>query len=132
MHFLLLVDDNRPACDALARLLRRKGYAAACVYGADEALTVLRDVTPDLVVLDWMMPGADGLEVLRRLRQDPATRGVPVMMYTAAGDAEVGREALRLGALDCVMKSGRINDLLERIECCVAAAARRGTAARSN
>ena len=132
MHFLLLVDDNRPACDTLGRLLGRRGYATACVYSAAEALAVLRDLMPDLVVLDWMMPGADGLEVLRRLREDPATRGVAVMMDTAAGDAEVGREALRLGALDCVMKSGRINDLLERIECCVAAAARRGVAAPSN
>ena len=63
MHFLLLVDDNRPACDTLGRLLGRRGYATACVYSAVEALAVLRDLMPDLVVLDWMMPGADGLEV---------------------------------------------------------------------
>jgi two-component system phosphate regulon response regulator PhoB len=124
MRFLLLVDDNRPACDTLGRLLARQGYAAACVYSGDEALMVLDDLTPDLVVLDWMMPDIDGLEVLRRLRQNPSTRDVPVMMYSAAATEEVGREARRLGALDCVEKSGRLNDLMERIACCVAAGRR--------
>ena len=131
MSFLLLVDDNKPACDTLGRLLARHGYATTCVYSADEALTVLADLIPDLVVLDWMMPEADGLDVLRRIRQDPATRAVPVMMYTAAGDSEIAREARRLGALDCVEKSGRLTVLLERIECCVAAA-RRGAPVQAN
>jgi DNA-binding response OmpR family regulator len=70
----------------------------------------------DLVVLDWMMPEMDGLEVLRRLREDAHTRDVRVILYSAADDQETADEAAKLGACDCVLKSGGFFALYDRIE----------------
>ena len=116
MAFLLLVDDDEHTCDAMRRLLERTGYAVACSCNGDDALTLLADLTPDLVILDWMMPGMDGLEVLRRIRANDAMRDLPVLMYSAAHDVKMEREALRLGAMACVLKSGGFFSLYERVE----------------
>jgi CheY-like chemotaxis protein len=125
MASLLVVDDDARVCDVLRRLLARAGYVVTCAGGGEEALALLRDLRPDLVILDWMMPGLDGLGVLRRLRADPATAAIPVMVYTASDEPQVARDAAALGALDCVPKVGRYTDLRERIECCLALATRR-------
>ena len=119
MASLLVVDDDPHVCELLRRLLARFGHAVSCAGSGAEALATLREAAPDLVILDWMMPEIDGAEVLRRLRADPATSGVPVMVYTAADEPHVEREAVRLGALDCVPKVGRFQDLRERIDCCL-------------
>ena len=116
MSFLLLVDDDEHTCEAMRRLLGRTGYAVACVCSGAEALALLDDLTPDLVILDWMMPDMDGLEVLRRVRVNAATRDLPVLMYSAADDPKMKREALRLGAMECVLKSGGFFSLYERVE----------------
>jgi len=120
-----VVDDDARVCDVLRRLLARAGYAVTCAGGGEEALALLRELRPDLMILDWMMPGLDGLGVLRRLRADPATAAVPVMVYTASDEPQVARDAAAMGALDCVAKVGRYTDLRERIECCLALATRR-------
>ena len=130
MASLLVVDDDARVCDVLRRLLARSGYAVTCAGGGEEALALLRDVRPDLVILDWMMPGLDGLGVLRRMRADPTTAATGVMVYTASDEPQVARDAAALGALDCVPKVGRYTDLRERIECCLAAVTRRSSAAQ--
>ena len=61
----------------------------------------------------------DGIQVLKRLRADPDMRDVPVMMYSASGDAAMEREAARLGAVDCVLKSGGFPALFDRVEACL-------------
>src|SRR4051812_41663897 len=133
MALLLVVDDDARVCDLLRRLLVRAGHAVVCAGGGEEALSALREKSPDLVILDWMMPGLDGLGVLQRLRADPATAGTAVMVYTASDDPQVAWDATRLGALDCVQKVGRFNDLRERISACLAAACRaRPSAVRSS
>lgn len=116
MPFILVVDDDESTCDALQRLLSRMGYAAACATNGYEALDVAGTVRPDVIVLDWMMPGIDGLEVLRRLRADPATKDVPVVLYSAVDNPDMRGEAKSLGAQDCVLKSGGFYPLYERIE----------------
>ena len=134
MAHLLVVDDDARFCDLLRRLLVRAGHSVDCANGGEEALAVVRQASPspDLVILDWMMPGIDGLGVLQRMRADPATAGTAVMVYTASDDPQVAWEATRLGALDCVQKVGRFNDLRERISACLAAACRnRPSAVRS-
>lgn len=103
----------------MSRLLERVGYTAVCLSSGAEALHVLKDLRFDLVVLDWMMPGMDGLQVLRRLREDPLTRDVRVMMYSAAADVAMEQEAARLGAVDCVLKSGGFPALYDRVESCL-------------
>ena len=119
MASLLVVDDDPHVCDLLRRLLARFGHSVRCAASGAEGLAAVRDEAPDLVILDWMMPEIDGAEVLRRLRADPAMSNLPVMVYTAADEPDVEREAIRLGALDCVPKVGRFHDLRERIECCL-------------
>jgi DNA-binding response OmpR family regulator len=131
MAHLLVVDDDARVCDLLRRLLVRAGHAVTCAQGGEEALVQLRETPPDLVILDWMMPGLDGQGVLRRLRADPATAATAVMVYTASDDAQVAWEAARLGALDCVPKVGRFNDLRERITACLVRASHGAAALRS-
>jgi two-component system alkaline phosphatase synthesis response regulator PhoP len=116
MRSLLVVDDDERTCEAVQRLLSRMGYVVACSTNGRDALTVLHDLRFDLVILDWMMPEMDGLEVLRRLREDPHTRDVKVILYSAADDQETAAEAARLGASDCVLKSGGFFALYDRIE----------------
>ena len=121
MARLLVVDDDQRVRELLSRLLAREGHVLACAGSGDEALAALgqSDSPPDLVILDWMMPGLDGAAVLRQMRANPATAAVRVMVYTAADDPDVERQAIRLGALDCVPKVGRFADLRERIVCCL-------------
>jgi PleD family two-component response regulator len=116
MAMVLVVDDDESTCDALQRLLSRMGYAARCARSGRDALDVAEAARPDVIVLDWMMPEMDGLEVLRRLRATPATKDVPVLLYSAVDNPELMGEATRLGAQDCVLKSGGFYPLYERIE----------------
>ena len=116
---LLVVDDDPQLRHLLRRILGREGYAVACAASGTEALELLCEFLPDLVILDWMMPGLDGGEVMRRTAADPTTAAVAVMVYTASNDPGVEREAMRLGACACVQKVGRTAELLERIECCL-------------
>src|SRR2546426_9731467 len=116
MRSLLLVDDDERTWEATQRLLGRMGYMVVCATNGQDALTVLHDLRFDLVILDWMMPEMDGLEVLRRLRADPHTREVKVVLYSAADDAETAEEAIKLGATECVLKSGGFFALYDRIE----------------
>ena len=116
MALVLVVDDDESTCDALRRLLSRMGYAAACATNGHDALDVVGQMRPDVIVLDWMMPDMDGLEVLRRLRAQPATRDVPVVLYSAVDNPDMRGEAQKLGAQDCVLKSGGFYPLYERIE----------------
>ena len=116
MRSLLLVDDDERTCEAVQRLLGRVGYVVVCAGNGRDALTVLQDLRFDLVILDWMMPEMDGLEVLRRLRADEHTRDLKVILYSAADDSETAEEAAKLGACDCVLKSGGFFALYDRIE----------------
>jgi CheY-like chemotaxis protein len=116
MAVVLVVDDDEFTCDAIQRLLTRMGYTTACAQSGEDALHLLEAVQPDVIVLDWMMPQMDGLEVLRKLRADPKTRDVPVLLYSAADDATMQKQAVKLGANECVLKSGGFYPLYDRIE----------------
>ena len=122
MAVVLVVDDDEFTCDAIRRLLGRMGYTTACAHSGADALDLLEKVTPSVIVLDWMMPKMDGLEVLKKLRADPKTKDVPVLIYSAADDAAMQRQAEKLGAKECVLKSGGFYPLYERIERYAAAA----------
>src|SRR3954451_1868220 len=115
MAVVLVVDDDEFTCDAIRRLLTRMGYSTACASSGTEALDLLEQVHPDVIVLDWMMPEMDGLEVLRKLRADPKTKDVPVLLYSAADDPAMQKQAAKLGAMECVLKSGGFYPLYERI-----------------
>lgn len=98
------------------------GYTTACANSGGDALDLLEQVQPDVIVLDWMMPKMDGLEVLKKLRADPRMKDVPVLIYSAADDAAMQKQAAKLGAQGCVLKSGGFYPLYEHIERYAAAA----------
>src|SRR5437660_9494842 len=97
---ILIVDDHRDSCDVLQRLLARRGLQAQCATSAREARRAMKQLLPDLVVLDDMMPDESGLALLQEMKHDPAMAGVKVLFYSAIFDYERQREAQRLGAKD--------------------------------
>jgi two-component system response regulator (stage 0 sporulation protein F) len=99
---ILVVDDERPVADVLSEYLQSQGYTTHTAGSGAEALAVVERERPDLVLLDIRMPGIDGLEVLRRLRQ--ADRRPAVIMVTANEDLALAREMLKTGAFDYVAK----------------------------
>ena len=104
MATVLIVDDLVANAQVLARLLKRAGHQAHVVGSGPDALTFLTEHVADLVLLDVMMPGMDGLETLRALRSDPDKGRVPVLMYSADGAPERIREAEALGAQGYIVK----------------------------
>lgn len=104
MATVLVVDDNPDICRALTKLVRRAGYEAEWIAGGTEAIEHLRTHVPDLVILDEMMPGVDGLAVLRTIRNDPRTASVPVVLFTAMFDQTFRDRALKTGANDVWIK----------------------------
>src|SRR3972149_2484913 len=89
---ILIVEDEEPLTMLLRYNLEAEGYEVESVARGDEADTRLREISPDLVVLDWMLPGLSGIELCRRLRARPETRQLPIIMLTARGEeSEKGR-----------------------------------------
>ena len=112
---ILVVEDEPDLLDLVVYNLRKEGYRALRAETGEKALELARDERPDLVLLDLMMPGVDGLEVCRRLRAGEATRDIPIIMVTARaeeGDAVVG---LSVGADDYVKKPFGVRELLARV-----------------
>jgi two-component system, response regulator, stage 0 sporulation protein F len=99
---ILVVDDEAPVREVLTEYFATEGYAVEVAASGIEALTAIRDGRADLVLLDVRMPGLDGIQVLRRIRE--LTESVPVIMVTANEDVGLAKETLRLGAFDYVAK----------------------------
>ena len=105
MGLILIVDDQIEACRPLQMLLRHLGHHGECVSSGEDALAYLRNRLPDLMILDVMMPGMDGIEVLRRVRADPQTSAVPVVMFSAVSDPGFMAHAREKGANDYWVKA---------------------------
>lgn len=111
-HRVLVVDDDAALAEMLQIVLRQEGFDTAWCGRGDRALAAFRESRPDLVLLDWMLPGADGTQVCRQIR---AESGVPIVMLTAkseTGDVVAGLEA---GADDYVAKPFKAKELVARI-----------------
>ena len=111
---VLVVDDEPTIGEVVGRYLDRAGYATRVVATGDDALLAAADERPDLVVLDLMLPGIDGLEVMRRLRND--TRRTAVILLTARGEESDRVVGLRLGADDYVVKPFSPAELVARVD----------------
>ncbi|HEX7118700.1 MAG TPA: response regulator [Longimicrobiales bacterium] len=113
---IFVVDDDPALLRGLDIALQGRGYAVRTAPSGQELLTLLESERPDLLVMDVMMPGMSGLEVLRHLREDERWAELPVMMVTAFPHADVKEEAWQRGAGDVMSKPFRLEELLERIE----------------
>lgn len=105
MATILVVDDNEDACRMLTMLVQKAGHAGTCATSGEQALAMAAENPPDLVILDAMMPGMDGMEVLRRLRENPRTHSVPVVIWSAISDATYVKHARNRGATDYWIKT---------------------------
>ena len=114
MATIVIVDDHVDASRPLARLLGHLGHKGVCLDSGEAALTYLREETPDLMLLDVMMPGMDGLEVLRHVRGDPKTSDLKVVLYSAVSDPQFKEHAMNKGANDYWVKASMDYDELQR------------------
>jgi CheY-like chemotaxis protein len=101
---ILIVDDHLDTGAVLARLLKKEGHEAVAVGSGPAALKLLETTRPGVIVLDMMMPGMHGLEVLRRVRGSAAVKDVPVIVYSADYNIDTARKAQAQGAQEFVVK----------------------------
>ena len=112
---ILIVEDEEPLTMLLRYNLEAEGYEVETSARGDEADTRLKESTPDLVVLDWMLPGLSGIELCRRLRARPETRQLPIIMLTARGEESEKVRGLATGADDYIVKPFSVPELLARV-----------------
>lgn len=113
---ILIVDDNAYNLEVLSRRLERRGFEVTCVDNGTDALQIIRTAPPDLVLLDIMMPGLSGLEVLAEARKTYSKTSLPIIMVTSKGESEDVVEALNEGANDYIMKPIDFPVALARIQ----------------
>ena len=111
---LLIVEDDRPIAELLKHHFTSAGFRVTTTTDGDEALILIDEIEPDLVLLDWMIEGTSGIEVCRRLRRSPATAKLPIIMLTARGDEEDRIRGLETGADDFVPKPFSPKELVAR------------------
>jgi len=112
---ILIVEDEEPLTMLLRYNLEAEGYAVDSSARGDEAELMLREQAPDLVLLDWMLPGLSGIELCRRIRQRTETQLLPVILLTARGEESERVRGLGTGADDYIVKPFSVPELLARV-----------------
>ena len=113
---ILVVEDEAALAALLDYNLTHAGYAVRICTNGDDALMALADETPDLAILDWMLPGVSGIEICRQIRARAETRDLPVIMITARGEEEDRVRGLDIGADDYMTKPLSMAELTARIK----------------
>ena len=114
-HRVLVVEDEDNIALALDFLLTREGYEHARIADGAEALPRIRDMRPDLVLLDIMLPGASGYEICQGVRLDPSLANVKILIMTARGSAIEKRKGLAIGADGFITKPFELKELREEV-----------------
>ena len=112
---ILIIEDEEPLTLLLRYNLEAEGYSVEAAVRGDEADLKLKENTPDLAVIDWMLPGLSGIELIRRLRGRPETQQLPIIMLTARGEETERVRGLATGADDYIVKPFSVPELLARI-----------------
>lgn len=102
---VLVVEDEPALAEAISLKLSQAGVKAITAASGEEALTALKTVRPDLVWLDILLPGINGLEVLRQIRQDPKLKNLPVVVVSVSGGSEKIKQAFSMDVIDYLIKS---------------------------
>ncbi len=113
---ILVVEDDVAIRDMLCFTLRHAGFICEPVSDAEKGLAWLKEQQPDLILLDWMLPGIDGIEFIHRLRSNEFLSDIPVIMLTAKGESEDLVKGLSVGADDYVNKPFTPSELIARIK----------------
>jgi DNA-binding response OmpR family regulator len=116
MAKILIAEDEKQIADMISFKLVNAGHKVVRAPDGEQAMACAQRETPDLILLDVMMPGLGGIEVLRRLKNDPALRSVPVIMVTAKGHERDVLSGLRGGATDYIVKPFSLKELFARVE----------------
>lgn len=114
---ILIVDDNQENLKVASAFLREKGYKIALALDGTSALKILETNKIDLVLLDIMMPGMDGFEVCRQLKEKPETSDIPIVFLTAKNDPDDIAKGFQLGGVDYVTKPFKKEELFARVGC---------------
>jgi two-component system phosphate regulon response regulator PhoB len=112
---ILIVEDEQPLTTLLRYNLEAEGFEVDSAAHGDEAEVRLKESLPDLVLLDWMLPGLSGIELCRRLRAKPETERLPIIMLTARGEESERLRGLETGADDYIVKPFSVPELMARV-----------------
>lgn len=112
---ILIVEDEPPLIEMLRYNLESEGFKALVANSGDEGLLQVKEEEPDLILLDWMLPEMSGIDVCRRLRENPATRAIPIIMLTARGEEGDKILGLDSGADDYMVKPFSPKELIARV-----------------
>jgi len=112
---ILIVEDESALSTLLSYNLEKEGFAVTIAADGEQAMEILAEEPPDLVLLDWMLPHLSGIEICRRIRRNPATSGLPVIMLTARGEETDRIRGLETGADDYVTKPFSPAELVARV-----------------
>lgn len=119
MATILVVEDQADTNEILCRLIQKFGHRPRSTFNGEDGLAAIGAERPDMVILDQMMPGMEGIEVLRRLRADPTTAALPVVIYSALSDPKFQENARRTGATEVWLKGGfdisHLREMIERV-----------------
>jgi two-component system phosphate regulon response regulator PhoB len=113
---ILVVEDEPSIHELISINLGMAGYEVIVAESAEQALSLIRDELPDLALLDWMLPGASGIDLARQLRSEPRTRELPIIMLTARGEEQDKLRGLETGADDYITKPFSVRELEARIK----------------
>ncbi len=112
---VLVVEDEAAQREVLAYNLRAEGFVVSRAESGDDALLLVEEAPPDVIILDWMLPGVSGIEICRRLKSRAETRNIPVIMLTARSEEGDRVRGLEIGADDYVIKPYSVAELMARV-----------------
>ncbi len=113
---VLIVEDEAPIRDMLTLVLEQQGYLVSSAEDYDSALRNICEPYPDLILLDWMLPGGSGINLIKHLKRQEMTRSIPVVMLTARGEEEDKVKGLEVGADDYITKPFSPKEMLARLK----------------
>jgi two-component system phosphate regulon response regulator PhoB len=112
---ILVVEDEPSQREVMVYNLEAEGYRVTCADNGDDAMLVIAEDMPDVIVLDWMMPHLSGIEVCRQIKSNPDTRAIPIIMLSAKSEEADRVRGLETGADDYVVKPYSVSELMARV-----------------
>jgi twitching motility two-component system response regulator PilH len=117
---VLIVDDSPTEVHVMQKALEQHGFRTACAADGSEAIRKARELHPDLILMDIVMPGLNGFQATRQLANDPETRAIPVIMVTSKAQESDRVWGLRQGAVDYIVKPVVVEKLVQKAQAAIA------------